>query len=145
MILSKHGENIVIDGITYTIGATVQANQTSEYYPLLGRIKEIRDGDDKETLNETVDIYCEFDEPNDDETIKMFENYFTELYGEKKTLEDIAFDEVIMAPEMIDVLEYCCECDECDGVAKYICAQCGIHVCGDCINENDLCIDCRQK
>jgi hypothetical protein len=37
---------------------------------------EIRDGAEKETENETVDIYCCFDEPTDPYKIKELEDIF---------------------------------------------------------------------
>ena len=56
MILNEHGKSIEYDGITYTIGEQIAANNQSEYEGLVGVIVEIRDGDDKETENDTPDI-----------------------------------------------------------------------------------------
>ena len=63
MILSKNGEVFQYGDITYTIGEQIAANNQSEYEGLVGVIIEIRDGDDKETENDTPDIYCQFDIP----------------------------------------------------------------------------------
>lgn len=68
-------------------------------------ITEIRDGDDKETENETPDIYCEFEPPVLPCEEKELEAVFSDLYEEPKTVEDIIFDYVIMAPEMIRPLD----------------------------------------
>lgn len=101
MILLNKGEPFQYDGITYTIGEQIAANNQSEYEGLVGVIVEIRDGDDKETENDTPDIYCQFDAPLLPEDIMEFEKRFSQLYGEEKNLEDIALDYVAMAPEMI--------------------------------------------
>ena len=76
----------------YTIGEKVFANGTSDYHGLVGHIYEIRDGEDKETENDGPDFYCSFDAPVSPDDIKRFEQYFSDLYGTKKSLEDIALD-----------------------------------------------------
>lgn len=101
MILSKIGECFEYDGKTYTIGEQIAATDQSEYEGLVGSIVEIRDGEDKETENETPDIYCSFDEPILPEDIAALEQRFSELYEEPKVLEDLALDYVVMAPDMI--------------------------------------------
>lgn len=75
----------------------------SEYAGLIGSIFEIRDGSDKETENDTPDIYCSFDPPVLPTDIAKVEAVFSDLYGTQKILDDICFDMVIMAPEMITV------------------------------------------
>ena len=101
MILSKNGEVFQYGDITYTIGEQIAANNQSEYEGLVGVIIEIRDGDDKETENDTPDIYCQFDIPVLPEDRIELEKRFSTLYGEEKSIEDIALDYVVMAPEMI--------------------------------------------
>lgn len=59
----------------------------------------------KETENETPDIYCEFEPPVLPCEVKELEAVFSDLYEEPKTVEDIIFDYVIMAPEMIRPLD----------------------------------------
>lgn len=59
----KPDEKFSHENITYTVGSRVLANEASEYSGLFGRILEIRTDDDRETENDTPDIYCEFDPP----------------------------------------------------------------------------------
>jgi len=101
MILSRAGQTFEYDGISYTIGEQITATDQSEYEGLVGSIVEIRDGDDKETENDTPDIYCSFDEPILSEDIAVLEQRFSELYEEPKVLEELILDYVVMAPEMI--------------------------------------------
>ena len=61
MIYKKPGEKFSHENITYTVGSRVLANEASEYSGLFGRILQIRTDDDRETENDTPDIYCEFD------------------------------------------------------------------------------------
>lgn len=102
MILSSEGQTFEYDGKTYTIGEQVAANDQSEYEGLVGTITEIRDGDDKETENETPDIYCSFAEPILPEDIVELENRFSKLHNQTRVLEEISLDYVAMAPDMID-------------------------------------------
>lgn len=104
MILNRPNEEFVYNGISYRIGDRIIGTDSSEYHGLLGSITEIRDGDDKTTENETPDIYCRFDVPILSYEILELEKRFSELYQCKKTIDDIALDEVIMAPEMIQRL-----------------------------------------
>ncbi len=75
MLLEKPGESVVIGRKTYTVGASI-VGVKEEYTGLTGYIVEIRDGAEKETENETVDIYCCFDEPTDPYKIKELEDIF---------------------------------------------------------------------
>ena len=101
MILNENGKSFEYDGITYTIGDTIIGTNASEYEGLIGTITEIRDDNDKETENETPDIYCSFEVPLFPEDVKKLEEIFSDLYDEPKTIDDIVLDMVIMAPEMI--------------------------------------------
>lgn len=105
MLINKTGAEFQYNGMAFKIGEKIIANSQSEYSGLIGHILEIRDGEDKETENETPDIYCEFDVPSLPYDVKALESYFSELYGETKKVDDIPLDCVIMAPEMIDVLD----------------------------------------
>lgn len=105
MILNRIGAQFHYDGITYTIGAKVIANDASEYEGLYGTISEIRDGDDRETENDTPDIYCQFMPPVLPDDIRNMEARFSELYRTEKHLDELGLDMVIMAPEMLRVLE----------------------------------------
>lgn len=98
MIYAKNGESNTTDGITFAVGERVIATD-SDYAGLKGYITEIRTGADKETENETDDIYCCFDIPEDKEEIKLLEEHFSDLFQEKKTIDVISLDLVIMAPE----------------------------------------------
>ena len=104
MILDRIGAAFYYEGKKYVIGEPILATDASEYEGLLGRILEIRDGVDKETDNEEPDIYCEFEEPVLKSDIWKLEQRMSGIYGERKTLEDISLDFVIMAPEMITTL-----------------------------------------
>ena len=77
MILNKYGDTFQYDGIDYAIGDIIVATDASEYEGLVGRIIEIRDGADKDTENETPDIYCSFEVPLLAEDIKTLEETFS--------------------------------------------------------------------
>jgi len=104
MIINRPGAEFIYDGTSYKIGDRIIGTSESEYEGLYGSIFEIRDGEDKETENETPDIYCSFEEPVLPHQIKKLEEIFSELYQEPKKLEDITLDYVIMAPEMVRVI-----------------------------------------
>lgn len=104
MIINRAGAQFVYEGITYTIGDKIFSNDTSDFRGLFGYIKEIRTGDDRETDNDTPDIHCYFYPPFEPEAIAELESRFSTLYRSPKRLEDIALDEVIMAPDMIQVI-----------------------------------------
>lgn len=103
MILNKIGEEFLYNGVMYRIGDTVVANESCNYAGLLGSICEIRVENDKDTENETPDIYCSFDTPVLADDVERLERTFSDLYGKKKTLKDISLDMVIVAPEMLIV------------------------------------------
>lgn len=102
MVIKQTGDIYQYEGITYTIGERIYANEQSDWEGLFGVITEIRTDEDKETENETPDIYCSFDVPVLSAVVKELEERFSNLYREPKKLEDISLDEVIMAPEMIE-------------------------------------------
>lgn len=105
MIISNPGAEFTYEGITYTVGAQIIGTAGSEYEGLFGSITEIRDGADKDTENETPDIYCAFEPPVMPDEIKELEKTFSDLYDQPKSLDDIILDMVIMAPEMIRQLD----------------------------------------
>ncbi len=105
MVLNQPNQEFVYNGQKYYIGQRIYGTAESEYEGLFGSITEIRDGEDRETENETPDIYCSFDPPDMPCDIDKLEALFSDLYGEPKTLEDITLDLVIMAPEMIEPVE----------------------------------------
>lgn len=104
MIINRAGAQFTHEGVTYTIGDKIFSNDTSDFRGLFGYIKEIRTGDDRETDNDTPDIHCYFYPPFEPEAIVELESRFSALYRSPKKLEDIALDEVIMAPDMIQVV-----------------------------------------
>lgn len=105
MIINRIGAEFEYEGVTYVIGAPIVGTPESEYEGLFGRITEICDGENKETENETLDIYCSFEVPVLPCEVKELEKRFSELYQEPKIIDDIALDLVIMAPKMICPLE----------------------------------------
>ncbi len=104
MVIDRTGATFKHKGTTYIIGEAVIGTDASEYKGLYGTITEIRDGDNKETENDTPDIYCCFEPPVLPHEIEDLKKTFSCLCGEPKELDDICLDEVIMAPEMIKPL-----------------------------------------
>lgn len=105
MILNKSNEVFEYEGKKYRIGDKVVVNSVDEDYEgLIGIITEIRDGEDKDTDNETPDIYCDFYKPINPYDIEQLEKRFSAIFQAHRKLEDINLDQVIMAPEMIDVI-----------------------------------------
>ena len=102
MILQENGARFCTEGKVFTIGGIICANDESEYAGLCGTVMEIRSGDDRETENDTPDIYCAFDPPTSENMVLELEGRFSALYGETKTMDDITLDSVIMAPEMLE-------------------------------------------
>ena len=99
MIINKQGEVFEYEGKKYIVGEDVYATESS-YYGLIGVIKEIRTGEDKDTDNPEPDIYCDFFEPvleaDKERLYQTFGNYY-------------ALDGIIMAPSMITpIREGCC-------------------------------------
>jgi hypothetical protein len=102
MLLQENGARFCTEGKVFTIGGIICANDESEYAGLCGTVMEIRSGDDRETENDTPDIYCAFDPPTSENMVLELEGRFSALYGETKTMDDITLDSVIMAPEMLE-------------------------------------------
>ncbi len=101
MIIAKPKAEFLYEGETYRIGATVIANAKSAYEGLVGEIREIRTGEDKETENETPEIFCRFELPKLSADITELEKRFSDDCVTKKKIEDIPLDSVIMSPEML--------------------------------------------
>lgn len=91
---------IMYKGTTYQIGAQIVANEQSEYQGLFGMITKIRDGE-----NEAPEIYCSFEAPVLPCEVKELEERFSALRHEPKTIDKIDLDSVLMAPEMICLLD----------------------------------------
>ena len=99
MIINKQGEAFEYEGKKYIVGEDVYATESS-YYGLIGVIKEIRTGEDKDTDNPEPDIYCDFFEPvleaDKERLYQTFGNYYV-------------LDGIIMAPSMVTpIREGCC-------------------------------------
>ena len=105
MIINTPGAEFEYEGVVYKIGGPVVGTPESEYEGLFGSITEIRDGEDKDTENETPDLYCTFDPPVLPCEVRKLEKVFTALYDQPKTLDEIVLDEVIMAPSMVKPLD----------------------------------------
>lgn len=105
MMINRIGAKFEYEGTTYVIGAPIVGTPESEYEGLYGTITEIRDGEDKETENETPDLYCSFEAPALPCEVKKLEETFSDLYNGPKTIDDIILDFVIMAPSMVEPLD----------------------------------------
>lgn len=105
MIINKKGEKFYFKGIEYVIGGDVIGTEESTYSGLLGNIYEIRTYEDKETDNETPDLYCRFEAPITNYDIAKLEKTFSKLCGENKSLEEICLDGVIMSPQMVQPIQ----------------------------------------
>lgn len=105
MVYNRPGAKFEYNGTAYEIGQKIIGTAESEYEGLIGVITEIRDRKDKESENDTPDIYCEFLPSVLPSEIKRLEAVFSELYQQPKTLDDIILDMVIMAPDMIKPLD----------------------------------------
>lgn len=81
MIYDIPGDEFIYEGVTYRVGAEVVATEGSDYAGLNGFIREIRTEDDRETDNETPDIYCYFDPPCLPRDLEELEERFSKLYG----------------------------------------------------------------
>ncbi len=108
--MNRNGDKFEYEDVVFTIGQPVVGTVRSVYEGLYGRITEIRDGEDKETENETPDIYCTFELPVLSYDMEILEKRFSRLTG--KRLEDIGFESIIMAPEMIKGLEETEKCHD---------------------------------
>lgn len=101
MIITEPKAKFLYEGETYRIGATVIANEKSAYEGFVGEIREIRTGEDKETENETPEIFCRFEPPKLSADITELEKRFSDDCVTKKKIEDIPLVSVIMSPEML--------------------------------------------
>lgn len=88
MIISTPKEKFSYREEIYRIGDAVTANGDSIYAGLLGKICEIRTGRDKQTDNESPEIYCKFYLPVLKAGIEELEKKYSELCKEEKKFED---------------------------------------------------------
>ncbi len=96
MIYNKRRQTYMHENTCFFIGQEIVANDKSDYAGLTGVIKEIRDGVDKDTDNPLADIDCYFDMPESDYLKAVLACRFN------RPIYEIPFDEVIMAPDMIE-------------------------------------------
>lgn len=101
MVLNQHGAVFVYDGVKYIVGEPIICTEKNEYKGLTGHINEIRDGEDKETENPGPELYCSLMPPAHPCDIEELEATFSKLYGQPKTISDIALDRVVMDPSMV--------------------------------------------
>ncbi len=101
MILKESGQSMEFGGVQFTVGMRVKSNDTSCYANLYGTVTEIRTDDDRNTDNDTPDIYCRFDPPVTPKDIEALETHFTKLCGQPKAVKDLGLDRVIMAPDKL--------------------------------------------
>lgn len=118
MVLKRNGAAFSVDGKELKIGGKVVANDKSAYMGLYGIVTEIHTDDDRETENDTPDIYCEFFLPDSAVIRAELERRFTDLHGQPKTMEDISPDCVIMAPEMLEPISLSSESGLATGTAS---------------------------
>ena len=93
MIYNQYGQMFFYEDKLFMVGEEVYSIENG-LYGLLGRISEIRTGDDRETENEGPDIYCTFRKP----VLMKDKPWICNL---PLASDDITFDLVIMAPEML--------------------------------------------
>lgn len=105
MIINRAGDEYKYEGVIYRIGDPIIGTSESEYEGLFGSITEIRDGEDKETENDTPDLYCAFEPPVLPCEIQKLEEVFSNLCKQPKTLADINLEFVIMAPSEVKPLD----------------------------------------
>ncbi len=104
-MIYKQGQTLEFEGKKYTVGDMVIANAGSIYEGLMGRITEIRTGEDKDTDNIGPDIYCDFEKPQFPFAIQNFQEHFHVTVDETFDWDMVALDGVIMAPEMIELID----------------------------------------
>lgn len=107
MLLNKAGQSITVEDKVYTVGMSVCATETSTYEGMFGVITEIRDGEDKETENKSVDIICEFNPHMSIMKAREIEQRFSRLHGQRKSINDLGLDYVVLSPEMLRPVERC--------------------------------------
>lgn len=104
MILNKIGQQIQSDAGMFAIGDRVVAIDCI-YVGLTGTIVDITTDPDKTTDNDGIDIGVRFDIPENEMEIKIVEDRFSIVGGTPRTINDIAFDYVIMAPSQLRVYQ----------------------------------------
>lgn len=101
MILKNKGEGCYFGDTYYAVGDEVIATGESSYKGMIGIILQICDGEDKETDNDTPDIYCKFEEPKlkahkEDAIYRL-----SKLWNGTIKLEDANVAQAVVAPSMI--------------------------------------------
>lgn len=109
MLLKNKGDAFVYDGTKFVIGERVIATSGSAYEGMIGRILQICEGNDKDTDNDTPDIYCSFDEPILKTHKKKAIKRLSQLWNDAVKLEDANVAQALMSPDMIVPLDNFCE------------------------------------
>lgn len=102
MIIDRQGADFEAGGKLFTIGGEVWVNEKSDWCGLHGYVTEIHTGDDKDTWNETADLYCNFDASDSGKLAAEIEERFSRLYQTEKKLDDLPMGGVVMAPDMLE-------------------------------------------
>ena len=103
MLLNKKGDTVKDNGNEYIIGMTINCSENSNYPGVGGYILEIRDGNDKEMDNDTIEIVCNLNPPADAAIISKLEKKFSELFRKPMKIADINLSYVVLSPDMIDI------------------------------------------
>ena len=93
MIYKNTGDVFEYEGKIYIVGEEVYAI-SSAYRSLLGTITEIRTGNDRVTVNEEPEIFCDFHPP----ILKQDREDIESMCGK---LDKLCLDGIIMAPSML--------------------------------------------
>ena len=102
MILNRKGETFTAGGKAFSVGGMVWSNGESDYRGMFGYVAEIRDGSDKETDNEGMEIVCDFMAPTKPHMVREIESRFSMLYQTPKHINDLPLGGVVMAPDMLE-------------------------------------------
>ena len=105
MILKNKGDVFWYNDKKYVVGDKVIATSESEYEGMIGKIIGIWDGEDKETDNDTPDIYCSFSEPVLKATKEKLKERFSKLWNDVLDFDDINIEQAVMAPDMLIPLD----------------------------------------
>ena len=89
MIYDREGAMCCHGGREYRVGDRIVANAESPWEGLYGTITEIRDGDDRDTEHDTLELYCSFLPPIHPDEISRVEKRFSAVRGTETALEDI--------------------------------------------------------
>jgi len=113
MILDKQGQKWSDTTLSITIGDGIYAIG-SDFAGLYGIVTEIRDDEDKDTGNDTTDIYCRFFRPFIHKVKLDLEERWSEKMSRQVLFDEIAIDKAIMSPQMLRKTKQCRIYQVCD-------------------------------